>query len=210
MPLFERHCGSTLMSSIYNTFNEADSALQSHAFANGYSLRSQMHYPDTENPTRVTYQCSKGRRPGQRASNHGDTHSSKKRQTSSQRTNCRYRVNLKLRGSVWVCEAIASRGLGPSRHSSHNHPWIQPAAFAPWRIALLSTRKDEAIAAWNSGSQPSQIAATLRATGPPQMADIMPKDISNLLANYRREELGGLTPIRWLLKVYRPSLFEIL
>lgn len=198
MASFERHCGTTLLASRYDTLEAADSALRSHAFTNGYALVINLYYPNVERPTRVTYQCAKAGAP--KCASNPDLHPSKRRHTSSHRTKCPYRVNLRLRSGVWGCEAIVSRGSGASRGSPHNHPWIEAAGFATWRMGLLSTRKDEAIAMWNSGSRPGQIAATLRSTGPPQMRDIMPKDITNLLAAHRREELGGLTPIEWLLK----------
>ncbi|KAL2109770.1 hypothetical protein VUR80DRAFT_2035 [Thermomyces stellatus] len=185
-----RPCGPGPPTDItYETFEAADTAIRDFAFANGYALVIHHRYPSSESCIRATYRCAKGRVAESRPK--GDTHTSKRRKRSSQKVNCPYRVNLRLRDSGWRCEAITSS-------STHNHGFIEPAAFASWRSQQLRPFHDKAIAMWNSGSRPQQIAAALRATGPDAARDVTPKDLSNLFASHRRAELKGLKPIQWL------------
>lgn len=59
---------------------------------------------------------------------------------------------------------------------------------------------------YKNGGKPSFILETLREDN--KRSVLVMKDIYNLLQSMRREELGGLTPIEWLLQVcFHPSSY---
>lgn len=182
----------------YETLEEASSAIRAHAFSNGYALVVHFSYPDCERPTRVTYRCAKAGFPAKKNANYG-THETKRRKGSSQRVNCPYRVNLKLRKGVWRCEGIQSH---EKKRFPHNHNWAEASSFASWRTNQLRPYKDDVLSMWNSGCGPLQIARTLwKKEAPYKAPDVTPKDVSNLILRQRDTELAGQTPIQWLLNV---------
>ncbi|MBE3047715.1 hypothetical protein IMZ48_35440 [Candidatus Bathyarchaeota archaeon] len=194
---FGTRCGPGPPTEAYETLEEASSAIRSHAFANGYALIVHYSHPDCERPTRVTYKCAKSGYPPKKDANH-DTHRTKRRKASSQRVNCHYRVNLKLRRGLWHCEAVKH----DQRRPAHNHDWAEASSFSSWRLEQLRPHEADVIAMWNSGGRPMQIARWLwQKEAPYEAPDVTPKDVSNLILRQRDVELAGERPIQWLLKV---------
>ena len=121
------------------------------------------------------------RKRGRENSEESDTHTVRKRKSSSQMSSCPYRINLRLRENIWRCEPAG-------KSSTHNHDWIEPAAFPSWRAEQLEPFHGAVIEMCHHGLRPQQIATILRAIKLEGARDIMAKDISNFLASHRRKE----------------------
>jgi len=84
---------------------------------------------------------------------------------------------------------------------THNHQSsADPAAHPAYRIAAL----DPEVAAYirslsDSGLMPSQILSVVRTQFP--SAILVQKDVSNIIQNVRLKQLGGRSPMQWLLEV---------
>lgn len=130
----------------------------------------------SENPGTGT-----SRKRGRENSEESDTHTVRKRKSSSQMSSCPYRINLRLRENIWRCEPAG-------KSSTHNHDWIEPAAFPSWRAEQLEPFHGAVIEMCHHGLRPQQIATILRAIKLEGARDIMAKDISNFLASHRRKE----------------------
>jgi hypothetical protein len=87
-------------------------------------------------------------------------------------------------------------------NNNHNHgPVAALSALPQYRIAAITPDERLQVKTMHTlGYSPTQILNTLRHGNPENI--LIPKDIYNLLATLRTEELGGQTPIQWLLKVH--------
>ena len=100
----------------------------------------------------------------------------------------------------WVTEYC--KDSKDTNHQEHNHARNKATAFASIRTESLETRREEVITLWNAGIRPKDILTDLRKN---HNLHITFKDMTNLLAKHRREELAGLTPIQWLYDTLRSS-----
>jgi FAR1 DNA-binding domain len=172
-------------------------ALQAHAKAHGYAL-----FQRDKRPTTVVYTCD-------RSGNYNPkgkelhTHSSKQRKaTGSKKCGCSMKVVLRLDkiSSTWSVEVL---------NPAHNHPPSTAITAHPaHRIAALSSDTCASIGILSrAGLSPIQILATLRDSEP--NISLIPKDIANLAQKERLQQLEGMTPIQWLLKVYKHSTLPL-
>ena len=180
---------------VYDTLEQLIESCKSHAVVNGYALVIEYKKPNATNPTRVVLRCSRGRsyRPNKRSEK---TDESKKRQGSSQMCGCPVMLAGRKRqnDSKWVTEAY--QGTADTSHETHNHAADLSSAFPAFRASQVQSKKAEILRLWNSGIRPSKILTSLREQN--DVKDIQLKDIQNLTAKHRREELAGRTPIQWL------------
>lgn len=184
----------------FESLDELISACQTHALDNGYKLVVHSKKPSSQNPSRVVLRCARGRQYMQdkRAES---TAPSKKRSGSSQM--CRGPVLLAGRlqqDGKWVTEYC--KDSKDTNHQEHNHVRNTATAFASIRTESLKTRREEVITLWNAGIRPKDILTDLRKN---HNLHITFKDVTNLLAKPRREELAGRTPIQWLYNTLRSS-----
>ncbi|CZT53318.1 uncharacterized protein RSE6_14806 [Rhynchosporium secalis] len=129
-----------------------------------------------------------------------DIHPSKRRKnTGSKKCKCQMRVYLlKDRASTevqWklkVLEAIYNHAASADSiaHLAHRITSIT----AETRVAISSLAK--------AGISNAQILSALREEAPGASISLLSKDISNLVQTERKRELGGKTPIQWLIEVY--------
>jgi len=90
---------------------------------------------------------------------------------------------------------------------THNHESsTAPAAHPAYRIAALDSEIIAQIKTLSAaGLAPGSILSVVREQFP--HAILVQKDISNIIQKERIEQLGGRTPMQWLLEVY--SLLSI-
>ena len=122
---------------------------------------------------------------------YGNEAIAKRRKTSTQMTQCPFRFVLKL-DSTWSVTC-------PAR-DFHNHPFIEPMAHAKYKGEVISRYAPDIIRAYNNGLRPVLIAAQLRERSheDPDLVSVTPKQIYNILARHRQEELAGRTPLQFL------------
>jgi hypothetical protein len=172
---------------VYSNLDAVKAALQAHGGAHGYSIVIDSSIPDKK----VVYKCSKGGK--YRDQRNPDMHETKRRKnTSTTKTNCPFRVVAKklIDNPGWKVEVD---------NEKHNHLAISELSALPQhRIASMTLEeraKVKELASLNN--TPTQILDSLRAGNPG--THLISKDIYNLLASLRLEELNGKTPVEWLL-----------
>jgi hypothetical protein len=183
---------------LYASFDEAEKAMKAQAHALGFDLAVKERFPrgaKGEAITRVNYRCAKGR-PGSTQIKEA-THETKRRKTSTQMTDCPFKVNLKREGDSWRLYPVQAAVGAPL---AHNHEFVNATAFSSYRQRNLDSIKATIIADWRAGTRPSQILANFREVG--DGTDLSYRDLLNLLHVCRREELQGRTPIQWLYEVW--------
>jgi len=181
-------CGPPPPEAVYTDIDSAVAAIQAHAQCNGYALFKR----DTK-PKRIVYACD---RYGKTAiSRSKEVHESKRREgSSSKKCGCTMKVALKQ-------DKISGHWHLSVLEGTHNHQSsADPAAHPAYRIAAL----DPEVAAYirslsDSGLMPSQILSVVRTQFP--SAILVQKDVSNIIQNVRLKQLGGRSPMQWLLEV---------
>jgi hypothetical protein len=163
-------------------------ALQAHGRTHGYSISVE-----SSRPQRTVYNCSKGGKYRDKGKN-PETHESKRRKnTSTRKTECPWQVVAKnnISGGCKV-EVV---------ENNHNHESVTALSALPQhRIASMAlSEKDRVKEMQSLGYPPSQILRTIRSEDKDSL--LTPRDIYNLFASFRIEELNGKTPIEWLLQV---------
>ena len=190
-------------SASHASFDEAEKALKAQAHALGFDLAVKERFPrgaKGEAVMRVNYRCSKGRTKDSMPRNAG-THDSKKRKTSTQMTDCPFRINLKREGGSWRLFPVLTKD---GTELTHNHDFVAATAFPAYRLQSLDAFKAQIIPDWRAGTRPAQILANLREKG--AGVDFSYNDLMNLVKRCRREELQGRTPIQWLYEVRQLTL----
>jgi hypothetical protein len=189
-------CGPPPPAAVYAELSTAITAIQGHAKCNGYALFKR----DTK-PNRIVYTCDRYGKPAARPKN-PDLHDSKRRVGSrSKKCDCQMKVALtkdKITGS-WQLQVLKG---------DHNHDAsTDPSAHPMYRIAALDpTIRAQIESLAVSGLGNAQILAVLYHQHPEVI--LSQKDVSNIVQATRLKELGGLTPIEWLLRVciYKDTL----
>lgn len=173
------------------SLDAAETALHDIAKLSGYALATHKKTPNAQTPNRAIYTCSKGGQPRQGRAQ--DTHEDKRHKTSSQKVACPFRIAIKKQGyNSWIVEPVKGD------HSRHTYDMLEVSAFARYRTRILRVYREEVVHQRKSGNKSSQILANLRQKEP-AFHDLISRDIANLLARHRREELGGKSPTEWLL-----------
>jgi hypothetical protein len=173
---------------IYPDTATAITAIQEHAKAHGYAL-----FRRDKKASRELWACDRAGKYNPKGK--GAAHLSKQRaSTGSKKCDCLMRVELRLDSisTTWSLRVL---------EKSHNHtPSSAITAHPAYRIAAISSDTRSIINNMSrSGLSPAQILSTLRNSDPD--VPLIPKDIANITQQARLEELGGKTPIQWLLDV---------
>jgi hypothetical protein len=177
------------LEAIYPDPATAFTAIQEHARAHGYAF-----YRRDKKPSRVLYTCDRARKYDPKGKDTA-THQSKQRAgTGSKKCNCPMRVELRL-------DSISGNWILKVLEKGHNHtPSSALTAHPAHRIAAISSDTRASINNMSqSGLLPAQILSVLRNSDPE--LPLIPKDIASITQQSRLEELGGKTPIQWLLDV---------
>jgi hypothetical protein len=119
------------------------------------------------------------------------THESKRRKnTSTMKTDCKHRYVARKADDRWKLEVLKN---------NHNHgPAAALSALPQHRIAAMTPEEHALLRDMSAlGHSPTQILDTIRKSNPE--SNLIPRDIYNLLASMRIEELDGKTLIKWLL-----------
>lgn len=178
---------STIFSSEAEAFGWAQrqASTGGYAFSNLYKNKSKV----TGDIILSCYNCDKGPKTYQNKPT--TTSKSKQRDgTGSKKCGCQYKITIKPSESKkWV--------IIPK--NSHNHGRNSSSIAHPaHRIAALqNTLRAEILNAANSGSSISQIMSAFRER---EGFNLIGKDISNIIQKERQKQLGGMTPLQWLLK----------
>jgi hypothetical protein len=166
----------------------AKAALQAHGRAHGYSISIE-----SSRPQRTVYNCSKKGKYRDKGKNPKTHESKRQKNTSTMKTECPWQVVAKndISGGCKI-EVV---------ENNHNHELVTALTALPQhRIAsMASSEKDRVKEMQSLGYPPSQILRTIRSENKDSL--LIPRDIYNLLAGFRIEELNGKTPIEWLLQV---------
>lgn len=175
---------------VYPNVATAFTTIQAHAKGCGYAL-----FQRDKRANKVIYMCDRAGKYDPKGKD-PNTHSSKQRKaTGSKKCGCLMKVVIRLDkvSSTWSVEVL---------EPAHNHPPSAAVTAHPaHRIAAISADTYTAISTLSrAGLSPGQILTTLRESDPD--IPLIPKDIANLTQKDRLEQLDGMTPIQWLLKVY--------
>jgi hypothetical protein len=195
------HCGPPPATATYPDIDTAFQAIEAHARINGYAVYIRDKQPPKPRPTtRVTVCCDKGP-DGYRDNKDPNVHETKRRKnTGSKKCGCKFRVEIKLDKKLSIAadsQVWRVKDMG----NEHNHGRSSALSAHPqYRLGqCLSETRASIIAAAQAGQSNAEIMATLQQIDP--TFNLISKDISNLLQEARRIELGGQSPIQWLLKV---------
>jgi hypothetical protein len=188
-------CGPAPFAASYKDLSTGFAALQAHAKANGYAL-----FKRDGKRTRVVYACDRAGKYDSKGKQL-NTHSTKRRtQTASKKCDCKMQVALRFDNNcqLWHVESL---------ESIRNHPSSQaPTAHPAHRIASIKLDTHARIQALTrAGLAVAQILTTLRQENPELL--LAQKDISNIVQHTRISELGGQTPIAWLMHVSYTKAF---
>jgi hypothetical protein len=153
---------------------------------NGYGIAV-----DSSSKKRVFYRCAKG---GKYDNRHKDptVHESKQRRdTSTMKTDCKY-------------QAVAQEEDGQRRLqvlNNHNHGPVAALSVLPqYRTVAMTLEELSKVKQMNlENYSPSQILSSLRNANP--QSNLIPRDIYNLLAGFRLDELAGKTLTELLFEV---------
>ena len=128
----------SLFSRTYPSLSAAQADCDAIAKAQGFALTVGKKKPNAANPTYVHLRCSKGRK----YVDYGNEAIAKRRKTSTQMTECPYRLILKLDQleGVWLV-SCSSEG--------HNHPFIEVMAQAKYKAEVVSQYLPEIIRLYN-------------------------------------------------------------
>lgn len=180
----------SLRSRSFASWEEAQEACDALARAQGFALVVATKKPSAAAPSYVYLRCSKGRKYVDRG---GQQAADRRRRSSSQMTQCPFRLVVKLHElrRAWSVSF-------PAGHA-HNHPFVEPMAHAKYKREAIAKYASEIVGLHKDGLRPGLITAQLRSRSlqeDPNVQAITPKQVRNMLAKHRQEELA--TPIRFL------------
>lgn len=177
----------------FPSFAAAEAELHSAAKAEGFSLAVMTKKPNAAAPRRAVFRCCKGRKYASQSAE--GVHVTKKRKTSTQMTECPFKIALKLlRGSggreVWVVEGVRN-----DNSFEYNHTFSPPEVFSRYHREALMKLTNTINTCWNTGTQPMRILSELQTNADPIVQATTRYDLRNLLNKYRAEQLAGCTPL---------------
>jgi hypothetical protein len=184
--------GPLLAEAIYPSSTAAKAALQEHARVNGYGIGIE-----SSTQKRIFFRCAKGGKYDDRFKDPTVQISKQCKNTSTMKTDCKFKAVVRQQeNGQWKLEVL---------DNNHNHgPLAALAALPQYRTALLTPEERLKVKQMNSENlSASQILTSLRNANPE--LNLIPRDIYNLLASFRLDELAGQTPTEWLLEVYLPN-----
>ena len=193
----------SLFEATFSSLKEAIDACNAAARAEGSALAIRSKKPSALDPKHVYLRCSKGRA----WFNQGNEalHDSRRRpQTTTQMTNCRFRLSIHQDKGSETWKVI-------SEHRVHNHDLSAASSHRKYRTEAVSAHRQEIIDLYNNGTKPFFIATQLRARGRQEenadLVGIKNQDICNILARHRNEQLAGRTPLQYLYDLLDDSDF---
>ncbi|KKF92784.1 FAR1 DNA-binding domain protein [Ceratocystis platani] len=178
----DKPCGPPPPTNVtYPTFEAAHTAVVQHAEASGYALAIRRKYPNKAKFTRVDFKCSKGGerrmvvRDGEEVSVRAvDTQVGRRRQTPTLRSGCPFvfKIAYNYKYTSWQITYYSD-----PKTREHNHGFVQPVAFAPYRQKILALYRDHIVEKLSLGMKPTNIVCTI-----PEVHRhlIMSRDIRNL------------------------------
>jgi len=182
-------CGPPPSEAVYTDLDTAVAAIQGHAQCNGYALSRR-----DSTPRRVVYVCDRFGKPRVNK-NTPVVHESKKRLGSaSKKCGCSMKVVLKQDpiSEYWTLSIVEGAHNHESSIDAAAHPTYRTAALDPAVITQIKTLG-------TSGLAPALILSAIRVQFP--TARLLQKDVSNIIQKERLKQLGGRTPMQWLLEV---------
>ncbi|CAI6059493.1 unnamed protein product [Clonostachys chloroleuca] len=174
-----------LFSDVHESAQAAKQACNDYAKTAGFALI-----------IRNTARHSDGRR-GYTSRKNPDTHPSKRRSTISQMTACPFRLWVKPTGDN-------AYFVQPGQSVQYNHDLEKPVAFSAFRRETIELYKDKIIAMHSSGTPPLKISLFIEAEviklkkASKILTPLLPKDISNVIAQHHQDQLEEAT-YRWAL-----------
>ena len=178
----------------YTSWEDAQQALQAHARRNGYAVIRKDIKPSKAAAKRVVWQCEKSGKYKDRRD--PDVHPRKQRKnTGTRKEGCPFKVEARKdtdRQATWSVYMMEHRHSHDASESVAVHPSHRRAALTSEDVAHILNLA-------SSLHSTTQILAVLRKERP--SIALVPKDISNVIQAKRKEELGCLSPIEWLVKV---------
>jgi hypothetical protein len=172
--------GAPFPEALYPDTAAVKAALQKHTGENGYTVSVEL-----SNTRRVFYICSKGK--DYRSRKDPDIYTSRQyKNTSTAKTGYLFTVVARKVDSSWQTTTLKA---------DYNHsPAAAKSAYIQYRIASITLEQQSKVKEINSQCySPNQILNSLRHDDP--SIALIPKDIYNLLAGFRAEELYRKTPI---------------
>jgi hypothetical protein len=179
--------GEPFPEAVYTNISAVKAALTAHARANRYAISTE-----STKAHRVLFRCAKGGKYDSRFKDPTVHQSKRRRNTSTIKSGCKFMVEARKEAGGWRSNVLVNE---------HNHgPVAALSALPQYRIAALTSEERSQVKSMHTlGYSPTQILNTLRYNNPESV--LVPKDIYNLLAALRTDELNGKTPIQWLLMV---------
>jgi hypothetical protein len=180
----------------YTSWEDAQQALQAHARRNGYAIIRKDIKPSKATAKRLVWQCEKsGKYKDRRDPN---VHSNKQRKnTGTHKESCPFKVEARknpYQQTTWNVFVMEHR---------HSHDTLESVTVHPSHRRAILTSEDvtHILNLASSLHSTTQILAVLRKERPG--IALIPKDISNVIQAKRKEELGYLSPVEWLVKVHK-------
>ncbi|XP_044718760.1 MULE transposase domain-containing protein [Hirsutella rhossiliensis] len=166
----------------FESHEDAIAACHAAARAEGFALAVRTKKPSAANPQWILLRCSKGRH-WQDQGDEGAHESKRRRKTSTQKTNCEFRV-------------IVRKANG----EAHNHEFTPAITHSRYRAEVIQRHHEHITHLYNCGLRPFLIASHLRGLSheDPDLAGITGQHVRNAIASYRLQELTGRTPIQFL------------
>lgn len=180
----------SLLNLTFSSLVEAQAACDNAARSQGFALAIATKKPNATEPSYVCLRCSKGRKYTSR----GNEAIAKRRKTSTQMTECPFRLILKLNKIQQAWSITQSSTL------SHNHLFTEPMAHTKYSRELLLRYQSQIISKYNSNIRPGVILTQLRGDKDqdPNLQGVTAQQIYNIIAEHRRKELAGRTPLQFL------------
>ncbi|KAG6023805.1 hypothetical protein E4U41_001931 [Claviceps citrina] len=156
------------------------SALRTTSHALGFALVTHKSYPNAAHPSRIVLRCCKGRRYTSQVK--PDTPDSRRRKnTSSQMTECPYRLTIKI--DLGVCRL---RRPGSAVSARHNHS-LDGVPLAQVRNHKIKRLEGRILAQYYAGVPPLQILRSLQATRGKDVEGITRHDIYNAIRRHVKQ-----------------------
>ncbi|KJZ69803.1 hypothetical protein HIM_10802 [Hirsutella minnesotensis 3608] len=176
----------------FESHQDAIAACHAAARAEGFALAVRTKKPSAANPRWILLRCSKGRH-WQDQGDEGAHESKRRRKTSTQKTNCEFRIIVRKATSSasksthpggWV---VAPSSLG----EAHNHEFTPAITHSRYRAEVIQRHHGHITHLYNCGLRPFLIASHLRGLSheDPDLAGITGQHVRNAIASYRLQEL---------------------
>ena len=195
LTLYNAPLGPLPIEGIYPSVDAIHTNLKNLAVANGYNITKRDSQPPGSHPKVVTFAYNKGRNPiDERDPN---LHESKRRKfQGSKKINCLFKVKARRCEGEGTIQWQLELTYGDHNHRPHLASTADPAnrlvAQPPEVLREINRLR-------KGGNSPADILSTLRVDRPD--ISLVPKDIYNLNAKQRLDDLAGKTPIQWLMDV---------